>query len=125
MKTVRFFTFLVVAILVFSAWTPAPAYAKSETTTVSMGADTVASNVVSSAAKQAKVTITNNTGGIIYITLTGTRSYYFVASKEGKNVFMIDKGRYSVTLRTSACSGVITKKKFEGGNLGSFICRHH
>jgi hypothetical protein len=123
MKTVRLFTFLIVAILVFSAWTPAPVFAKAETATLSIGADNVSMSVVPAAGKQAKVVITNNTGGAIYITLTGTRTYNFVAAKEGKNVFMIDKGRYSVTIRASACSGVVTKKKYEGGNLGVYFCR--
>jgi hypothetical protein len=124
MKTVRLVTFLVVAVLIFSAWTPAPVFAKSETAPLSIGTGAVSTNVVSATAKQVKLVVTNNTGGVIYITLTGTRSYYFAAAKQGKNVFMIDKGRYEVILRTSACKGVVTKKRYEGGNLGSYICRH-
>jgi len=124
MKTVRLFIFLIVATLIFSVWTPATVFAKAETATLSIGVENVSVSVVPAAAKQAKVVITNNTGGVIYITLTGTRNYYFAAAKQGKNTFMIDKGRYSVTIRASACGGVVTKKKYEGGNLGSYICRH-
>jgi hypothetical protein len=118
MKTVRFLISLVIAMLVFSVWTPSPAYAKN----------TVPSNTntfLAGKSKTATLTIDNRTGGTIYIRLTGPRSYYFVASKPGKNTFTgIEFGVYTVTHNTSACKGVITKKlKVTGNvNLGHWSC---
>jgi hypothetical protein len=54
--------------------------------------------------------------------MTGTRSYYFSAG-EGKNIFMIAPGKYLVKITTSACKGVVTKKNFSGGSLGTYRCR--
>jgi hypothetical protein len=123
MKTVRLFTFLIVAILVFSAWTPSPVLAKADAVTATIGADSVSASVDVVAAKLVKLTITNNTGGTIYITLVGPRSYSFAATKQGKNIFMIEKGKYTATIRASACGGKLTKKVNGGGSLGTIVCR--
>jgi hypothetical protein len=122
MKNLRWITLLIVATLIFSAWAPAPVLAKAETATISSESGAVSVSVAPATAKQVKLTVVNQTGGVIYLTLTGTRSYYFVAGEEGKNVFMIDNGKYTVTLRTSACSGSVTRKINGGGNLGTFRC---
>jgi hypothetical protein len=122
MKTVRLITFFIVAILVCSAWTPFPVLAKADAATATIGAGSVSSNVDLAVAKQVKLTITNNTGGAIYITLSGPRFYSFAATKQGKNTFMIDKGKYTATIRASACGGVLTKKVNGGGSLGTIVC---
>jgi len=124
MKTVRFITFLIVAVLVLSAWTPSPVFAKADAATVTIEAGGVSANVDVATTKLVKLTITNRTGGVLYITLTGPRFYSFVASKEGKSTFMIEKGKYTATIRASACRGTLTKKVNGGGSLGTIICRH-
>ena len=122
MKIVRLFTVLIVAIFVISAWTPVPVLAKADAATTSIAADSVSANGDLATAKLVKLSIVNQTGGVIYITLSGPRSYYFSATEPGKNVFMIEKGKYAVTLRTSACSGTVTRKINGGGSLGTFRC---
>jgi len=119
MKTVRLVTLVLIAMLVFSAWTPSPAYAKvtapGNTNTLLAGKGTTAN-----------LTIDNRTGGTIYIRLTGPRSYYFVASKPGKNTFTgIQFGVYTVTHNTSACKGTVTKRlKITGNvNMGRWFCQ--
>jgi len=113
MKTVRFITFMIVAILILSAWTPSLAYAKAD----AAQATTVA--------KLVKLTITNNTSGILYISLSGSRFYSFVAANHGKNTFLIEKGKYTATIRASACGGLLKKKIDGGGSLGAIVCRNH
>ena len=123
MKILRFITVLIVTVLVLSAWTPSPAYAKADAAQVTIGANGVSANVDFTAAKLVKLTITNNTGGTIYISLAGPRFYSFAATKQGKNTFMIEKGKYTATIRSSACGGSLTKKVNGGGSLGTIICR--
>lgn len=118
MKTVRLLTFVLIAMLVFSAWTPSPAYAK----TLSPG---ISNAFFAGKGTTANLTIDNHTGGTIYIRLTGPRNYYFVASKQGKNTFTgIQFGVYTVTHNTSACKGSVTKKLKITGNvsLGRWFC---
>lgn len=122
MKAVRLITCLVVAILVFSAWTPTPVLAKADVATTSIIPNSVSSIGDFATTKPVKMTIVNNTGGFIYIRLTGTKAYYFSAGA-GKNTFMIAPGKYLVTLTTSACKGAVTKKNFTGGSLGTYRCR--
>lgn len=124
MKTVRLFTFLVVAILVFSAWTPAPVFAKADVATETIGANSIFTNVDFAAPKLVKVTITNRTGGIMYISMVGPKTYSFSAPNQGKTSFQIVPGKYTYTLRTSACPGTVTKKgNFKtGGSLGAWVC---
>jgi hypothetical protein len=123
MKTVRFVTILIAVMLVFSAWTPSPVLAKAEAATAGLAANSVSGNVDLATAKQVKLTINNNTGGTIYITLSGTRFYSFAATKQGKNIFMIEKGKYTATIRASACGGVLTKKVNGAASLGTIVCR--
>ena len=125
MKTVRLITFLIVAILVFSAWTPTPVFASAGAAAASISASNVSASADFTTAKLVKLTITNNTGGTIYISLSGPRSYSFAATEQGKNVFMIEKGKYTAIIRSNACSGTLTKKVNGGGSLGTIICRKH
>ena len=125
MKTVRLITLLIVTILVISAWTPSPVLAKADATIATIGAGSVSMNADFATGKLVKLTITNNTGGIIYISLAGPRFYSFAATKQGKNTFMIEKGKYTATIRSNACGGSLTKKINGGGSLGSIVCRKH
>jgi hypothetical protein len=121
MKTVRLLTFVVIAVLVFSAWTPSLAYAKASvpgTTSI----------ILAAKGTTGTLKIDNRTGGTIYIRLTeGPKAYYFVASKQGMNTFTgIMPGKYVATHNTSACKGSSTKRvKFTAGgtvSLGRWHC---
>ncbi len=115
MKTLRFFTLVLVAVLLFSTW--APAYASST------------SSVDLAAAKLAKLKVNNQTGGTLYVSFAGPFSYSFSTSKQGKTTFqpVIRPGKYNVTVRTSGCPGQLNyRKNVKGGtvSLPTFICRH-
>lgn len=123
MKTLRAVTLLVVAILVFSAWTPSTALAKpAESQAViapgspNLGVDPVVTKVV-------PLYVKNRTGGTLFVTIYGPKNYAFtiVGAKEK---FLIVPGRYRVTAVSTACSGTIVqpRKNFmDGGNL-SYFC---
>ncbi len=119
MKTLRLFTFVLVAVLVFTTW--APVYAKP--------VDGSATNVVDPAkTKLARLSVNNRTGGTLYVSLSGTYSYNFATSKQGKTVFdaVIQPGRYNITMRTSGCPGELhLKRNVKGGTVGlpTVICR--
>jgi hypothetical protein len=115
---------MVVALLILSAWTPSPVYASADAATVSIGSNDVGANVNVADVKLVKLTINNKTGGILYVTLKGTRSYSF-AAPVGKTKYQIESGRYTYTVRSSACGGSITKaKNFKGGgSLGPYFCK--
>jgi hypothetical protein len=124
MKTVRLVTFLIVAILVFSAWTPSPVLAKTDAVTATIGMDSVSTSVDFVTAKLVKLTINNKTGGTLYVTLKGPRFYSFVVTNQGKARYEIEAGRYTYTVRAAACAGMISKtKNFKGGgSLGPYVC---
>ena len=76
--------------------------------------------------KVAKLTVTNQTGGTLYITLSGPTTYYFTADKKGKNVFNdIMPGKYDISVRSSSCGGTLSYfKRLEGNvSLPSFVCK--
>jgi hypothetical protein len=123
MKTVRLITFLIAVMLVFSVWVPSPVFAKADVATATIAADSVSVNADLVTAKMVKLTIVNQTGGTIYISLAGARFYSFAATQPGKNTFMIEKGKYTATIRASNCGGTLTKKVNGGGSLGTIICR--
>lgn len=123
MKTLRLIIILIVAMLVFSAWPPPPAYARADAATVTIGANDVGATVNAVETKLVKLTINNKTGGILYVTLTGPRSYSF-AAQAGKTKYEIESGKYSYTVRSSACGGSIKKNgNFKnGGTIGPYYC---
>ena len=126
MKTLRLFTIIILAVLVLSSWTPAPVYAKgsdiapSKTTTL----------VVDPAkTKLARLRVNNRTGGTLYVSFSGERGYSFSTSNQGKTTFepVIQPGKYTITVRASACNGQLTyRRKVKGGtvSLPAFVCRH-
>ena len=119
MKTLRLFTIAMLVVLVMSTWAPFPAYAQP-----SAAEDTV--TVELAAAKMAKLTVDNRTGGTLYVSLSGPRNYYFSTSKKGKTTFKdIEAGKYTITVRSSACSGTLSFKKTMKGtvSLKPVICR--
>lgn len=77
--------------------------------------------------KAGSLTVDNKTGGTLYVSLTGPKAYYFNTSKQGKTTFDgIDAGKYTITVRSSACGGSLTYTKNINGktSLKPFICRH-
>jgi hypothetical protein len=125
MKTLRLFTVILLTTLVISLWGPAPVSAKSSE--VISPEDT--SLVIDLAkTKLAKLRVTNKTGGTIYISFSGPRSYSFSTSKQGKTTFdpIIEPGKYTVTVTASACGGSLTyKRNVKGGsvNLPPLVCK--
>src|SRR5512138_334879 len=119
MKTLRLLTIILVAVLLFSTWAPAYAKTASSPTTAVELAKT----------KLARLRVTNKTGGTLFITFSSpTRGYSFSTAKQGKTTFepVIQPGKYTVTVRTSGCSGQLTyKRNVKGGSVGlpPFICR--
>jgi hypothetical protein len=118
MKILRVITTLVAAILVFSTWTPSPVSARQADSPViiapaspKLTVDVVATSVV-------PLTVKNRTGGILFITLEGPKTYYFTIV-DIKAKFLIVPGRYKVKAISTGCSGTFEedKKLKRGGNL--------
>jgi len=125
MKTLRLFTIVLLAVLLVSTWAPAPVYAKlsdpASTSTTSLIVDLAKT-------KLAKLRVQNRTGGTLYVSLSGTRSYSFSTSNQGRTTFdpVIEPGKYTVTVRASACGGTLTyKKNVKGGtvSLPPIVCK--
>jgi hypothetical protein len=123
MKSLRLFTIVLLAILVISTWSPAPAYAKQpDTTSAASGSLTIDL----AKTKLAKLRVDNHTGGTLYISLSGPKSYHFATSKQGKTIFQnIEPGKYTFTVTSSACGGKLTYKRTMKGttSLKPVICK--
>ncbi len=120
MKTLRLFTLVLVAVLLFSTWVPV--YAKPANTGPTNSVD------LAGGTKLAALRVINKTGGALYVSLSGTRSYSFSTGAQGKTTFaaVIVPGKYTITVRTSACGGQLTfKRNVKGGTVGlpAVICR--
>lgn len=75
--------------------------------------------------KAATLTVDNRTGGTLYVTLTGPKTYYFSTSDSGKVTFKdIFPGKYTIKIRSSSCSGELsyTRKVEDRTNLDQFYC---
>jgi hypothetical protein len=124
MKTLRLFTFVLLAVLVITMWGPAPVYASSS--------DAPATDTIQiidlGKTKLGRLRVTNKTGGTLFISLSGTRSYSFSTAQQGRTTFdaIIQPGKYSITVRSSACSGELHyKRNVKGGTIGlpPFVCK--
>jgi hypothetical protein len=98
MKTVRLVAFLLVFVIAFSAWTPAPVLASAET-----------GGAYSTKAPLVSLTVINRTYGALQVTLEGGSggSYSFYAG-QGKTTYQIVPGKYTYTVRfapNSPCIG--------------------
>lgn len=125
MKALRLFTIITLAMLVLSALGPAPVYAKQAN---SASEDTISLTLDLAKNKLARLRVNNRTGGTLYIRFSGDRSYSFSTSKQGKSTFesIIQPGKYTVTVTSSACSGELSyKRKVKGGtvSLPPFRCK--
>ena len=121
MKILRLLIAVVIAVLIFSVWTPAPVYASAPTTDLGQ-------TVVLAGAKTGSITVDNRTGGTMRVVMSGPKHYYFLAPKQGKTTFKnIEYGTYSITLSTTACNGSLTyTKKVKGNvNMKPVVCVRH
>ncbi|MEI7845199.1 MAG: hypothetical protein WCK35_05275 [Chloroflexota bacterium] len=120
MKITRLISIMLVLVMSFSIWTPAPVYARSAQAATASLVEKAKITVV-------KLNINNKTSGYLYINLVGEgRNYYFAATNKGKNTFEIAPGKYTYTISASACKGSVTKTKnfkSKSASLGSWICR--
>ena len=121
MKALRWFTIVLLIILVVSTWAPAPVYAKSSSST-SLAGDLAGTPL-------AQLRVTNHTGGTLYVRFSGSRGYSFSTSSQGRTTFdrTILPGKYVITVTASACSGQLTyRKNVKGGtvSLPPMVCRH-
>lgn len=126
MKYGRFFIFVVILVLFFSAWVPASVAAKAETTLVAIGASSGDNLQVVAAKDTIKLIVQNKTGGTVFVRLVGEQSYSFAATNQGKTTFMIKPGKYTYTITASNCGGSISKTKNLKGatTLGPFFCNN-
>ena len=97
MKTVRLVTFVLVFMIVFSAWTPAPVLASAET-----------GEAGSTSAALVSLTVINKTFGALQVTLEGNGNSYSFYIGQGKTTYQIVPGKYTYTVRfvpNSPCTG--------------------
>jgi hypothetical protein len=118
MKTVRIITILITVILVFSAWTPAPVSARQAENPLAIAPGSPSLTVDGVATSVVKLTVKNRTGGVLFITLEGPKTYYFTIP-DVKGKFLIVPGRYRVRAISTGCSGTFEHSKNfrNGGNL--------
>lgn len=126
MKTLRLFTVVLLSVLVLSTLAPAPVYAKpadhNSPANINMTIDLAKT-------KLGRLRVINKTGGSLYVSFSGDRSYSFSTSQQGKTTFdaVIMPGKYNITVHTSACNGELHyKKTVKGGTVGlpAFVCKN-
>ena len=109
MKIMRLVTIFIIMLMAFEFLAPAQ-------TAVALSPDKE---------KTASLTVNNQTGGTLYVSLSGPKAYSFAATSPGKTTFSnITPGKYTITIRTSACGGSLTYSKNLKGkeNLKQFVC---
>jgi hypothetical protein len=125
MKALRWFTIVLLVILVVSTWAPAPVYAKSSGS-ASTSISSLVSDLTKATVKLAKVRIRNQTGGALTARFSGPYSYSFSTSaKSWTSDAVIQPGKYVITITSSACGGSFTlRKNVKGGTVGlpTMVC---
>ncbi len=118
MKTARVITILAIAMLVFSAWTPSPVFARQTQTPLTIAPGVSSLTVEGVATSVVPLWVKNRTGGVLFVTLEGPKTYYFTVP-EVKTKFLIVPGRYRVRAISTACSGTFEHRKNfrQGGHL--------
>jgi hypothetical protein len=97
MKTVRWVTFVLVFVIVFSAWAPAPALAGPETSEAGGARPSLVS-----------LTVINKTLGALQVTLESSGISYSFYVGQGKTTYQIVPGKYTYTVRfapNNPCKG--------------------
>lgn len=112
MKQLRVFVNLTLAIVLGAVVlaSPAPAMAVSGQSIVF--------------AEEAQLVVENRTGGTLYVRLSGPKNYYFNTDKKAATFKDIERGKYTITVTSSACSGSLSYQKNLNGNttLKGFKC---
>ncbi len=123
MKTFRFITILIAAMLVLSAWTPSPVYAKADAAAATIRVNDVSALGAVVIPNLVTIKINNMTGGILNMSFTGLKSYTFTIP-QGKSTIKVEPDIYTYTVTASACKGSYTKHtNFRGGgSLGQYYC---
>jgi hypothetical protein len=118
MKTARVLTVLVVAILIFSAWPPSPVSAWQVDSPAASAPGNPSLTVEAVAPSVVPLWVKNRTGGVLFVTLEGPKTYYFTVPAE-KTKFLILPGWYRIRAISTGCSGTFEKRKNfkQGGNL--------
>jgi hypothetical protein len=118
MKNARVFTILILTVFLFSAWTPAPVSARPADSPVTMGPGSPGLTVDPVAPKVVPLWIKNRTGGVLFVTIEGPKTYNFTIPDE-KSKFLIVPGWYRVKAISTACSATFEDRKNfnQGGNL--------
>jgi hypothetical protein len=91
MKTIRLITFVIVAAIVFSVWTPVPVFAKSLDGSSGRSAGSTQRTVIS-------LTVLNRTLGSLTMTLDGPAGNYIFSVPRGKTTFSIKPGKYTYSI---------------------------
>jgi hypothetical protein len=124
MKASRFYLIMLIAVLAFSSLAASPVYPSAAGTHASAGAKSSGAWVKK--AKIGSLVVNNRTGGSLYVKLSGEKTYFFVATSQGKTTFNnIVPGKYTITVTASACGGslVYTKKISGKASLKPVVCR--
>lgn len=121
MKILRLFTVILLAVLLITLWSPAPAYAKPSENHPTLVVDLAKT-------KLARLMVNNKTGGTLYVSFSGPKNYSFSTSKQGKTAFdrVIEPGKYIISVHSSKCDGTLTyKRNVKGGTVGlpAFMCK--
>ena len=127
MKALRWFTLIILVVLLVTTLTPVPAYAQPSGN-ASTSVSHFVTDLAKATAKLAKVRMRNQTGGVLYAKFSGPYGYSFSTSaKSWTSAAVIQPGKYVITLTSSACGGSYTvRKNVKGGTIGlpSMVCRH-
>jgi hypothetical protein len=118
MKAARIVTILIVAVLALSVWPPAPVLARSADAPQAIVLNAPSQAVEPVALKVVPLWVKNRTGGVLFVTLEGPKTYYFTIP-DAKSKFLIIPGRYRVRAISTGCSGTFEHRKNfnQGGNL--------
>jgi hypothetical protein len=118
MKAARIVTILAVAFLLFSALPLSPVSARPIESPLSIAPSISNQTVEPVAIKVVPLWIKNRTGGVLFVTLEGPKTYYFTIPVE-KTKFLIIPGWYRVRAISTGCSGTFEHRKNfkQGGNL--------
>lgn len=119
MKTLRLFILAFLAVVLVATLLPAPVHAAP-----SAGSS---QTVDLAKTKLAKVRLNNRTGGVLRVTFTGPYTYNFsTAERKWTSAAIIQPGKYTITITSSACGGSFTlKRNVKGGTVGlpPMVCR--
>jgi len=118
MKAARIISIMAIAFLLFSVWPVSAVSAHPAEGSLAIGPVAPNQSVAPVAIRVVPLWIKNRTGGVLFVTLEGPKTYYFTVPDE-KTKFLIVPGRYRVRAISTGCSGTFEHQKNfkQGGNL--------